>query len=184
MLTRGKQPEIDKADFKNGDFYNYYKRLYFYKISEGKKNGRIIKDSKYYMTQHKYTEILDSLNDSIIKKIISENFEFRVPHLAAIISIKKKRTKSYILDDKVTITLPVDWKATKTLWATDENARLRKALVRHKNNQTSGYVLGFYLTFIQNIVGKKKYKFRACRDAKRLLKKTVDENPKLDYYLL
>lgn len=149
---------------------------------------------KYYKTKHKdgvssvkYNKVISEFNLEVINLILNNNLEYYISNIGFMISVRKSKRKPKIVNGKLYNTVPVDWNTTKKLWATDEEAKEKKIIVRFNNSHTSGYV--FSIRLIKTGLGfknKKYYKFKAARDFARDLSKRIkdEEKDKYDTYKL
>ena len=152
------------------DYYKYYK-----------------KNNKDCVSSIKYNKIISDFNSEIIDNILNNNLEYYIPSLGFTITVRKAKRKPRIIDGKLYNTVPVDWKTTKELWNTDEEAKEKKIIVRFNNTHTSGYVFSIRLIkFGLSFKNKKHYKFKAARDFARSLSERIkdEEKDKYDTYKL
>jgi hypothetical protein len=160
--TKGKHP----ADIKTKDLYNYYMSTIIpvESILGGKTKG------EYDITEQLYSSILKEINLSIIKTIILENFEFKLPCNLGTLSMKQspieyKLDENGELDTKV---LSVDYKATRKLWLEDDQARNEKKLIFLTNEHTNGNRMAYWWSKKSaRVSGIAVYYFMACRQVKR-----------------
>lgn len=166
-------------------FYEYYSRSY-YKEKVGNRMT-IHKNSKFYLTRSNYCAILSDFNKAIIGEIIYDNFEFILPARLGTLSIVK--IKPTVRVDKKTgkigYSLPINWKATKELWADDIEAKEKKILVRHLNEHTNGYLCKWrYSKHKATYRWKSAYSFLMCRPSKNELAKFLqDPTRESNYYI-
>ena len=155
-----------KADIGNYELYRYY--LKGVKPVESLSGGKTI--GSYAVTQSEYTSILEDINTSIIRLIVLENFEFKIPCNLGYISMKQKKVE-FKLDDNgelITRNLSLDFKATKALWASDEEARKNKTKIFHTNEHTNGNRMSYWWSKKgARTKGIAAYYFVACRNMKR-----------------
>lgn len=80
--------------------------------------------------------------------------------------------------------IKVDWKATRTLWAENPEAKEAKTLCYFYNKHTRGYQYNYFWdkSKLGKIKNKYFYKYTPCRKLSRELAKVLKENPKIDYY--
>lgn len=175
-------------DIKSKEFYEFYAINHFKRYTAtSTKKGIINRNSKYFLEYKEFNDLLTDLNIGLRNLIIEQSFEFNIPYRMGILSIRKNKPEPYIDNEgNLVNTLPVDWKATKELWANDEQAKEKKTLVRHLNKHSQGYVMRWkYDLSTANYKNKSVYRFVPCRDAKRMITPTVkDQNNKIDYYLV
>jgi hypothetical protein len=167
-----------KIDYGLPDLYNHYK-------SNTKLN---------VVDKATYKKVLEDINKSLIKLIVLESLELSMPFKIGSISIRKiKRIPK--LDKNGNLKkfyLPVDYKATKELWAKlypDKTLEEIKQIpdrkrVYHTNNHTDGYTMSFkYFNKTSNLKNKSVYKFIPQRNSTRFLTETLkDFTVKTDYY--
>ncbi len=155
------------SDVKTKDLFNYYKNNTKEKI----------------VTNKEYQKILKLYGEISFKKMMYENFHFRLPErMGDLYVIKTFMFNSNKEGEK--IKLPVDWNATKKLWAKNEEAKQNKILVKHLNKHTDGYLIRIkYDRKTSNFKNKTFYTFKLKREFTRELAKSV-KNPslKLDYF--
>lgn len=183
MKKKGKQPEKYKAHIKTGDFYKYYANATF-RIKEGNRI-KIYRNSKYYVSRSKFTNIISDFNKLIRDAILKDNFDFRLPNRIGGLGIRKRRVKPYIDKNGEYINpLPPNWKATLKLWETDLDAKKNKILIRHTNIHSKGYIAEWvFFRHMANFKNKSQYSFIPCRTAKQMLSKIMkDELSNIDYY--
>ena len=133
MLTykRGKRKVI--ADYKFDDIYKYYKK----------------NNPNNYVSKQTVRKLYKEMFPYIVKMIVLDNFQFRMPANLGDLRIRKKETTPVLNEDGELDTrrLSVDWKATKQLWKKkypDKTAEEikeipDKPLIRELNEHTDGY---------------------------------------------
>lgn len=134
MLAYKRGKSKVKADYKFNDIYKYYKSLY---------------SDDSYLSKQQLRELYKEIFENIVKMIVLDNMQFRMPANLGYLRIKKKRTEPTInkegeLDTRL---LSIDWKATKQLWqekypgmTSKEIAAIPdKPVVRELNEHTDGY---------------------------------------------
>jgi len=184
MYRQGKKPVINPTHIGTKEFYNAYADGYFRKYPEGRKNGVLIKDSIYYLTIAQYTSLLDEINQSIVNNLIHNNLVLKLPLKLGELSIRKFKPRVKIVDGKVVNGKAPNWDATIKLWESDEDAKLKKKIIRQENKETNGFTfIFFYQKKNAYFTNKLLYKFRACRTANIMLRQALKDNPELDYYL-
>lgn len=131
-----------------------------------------------------YKNIINSFFEILSKKIIHDNFEFKLPKRLGVIQLRKFKPTVKLKDGKIVKNFnPIDFKKTKDLWNRDEQAKKDKILVRHLNKHTKGFIfrIKYYYTSA-NYKNKKIYTFTAIRRIKKLITKATHEN-NIDAYL-
>jgi len=138
MLTykRGKRKVI--ADYKIDDIYRFY--------CESSPDN--------YVSKQMMHTLFKEMFPSIVKMIVLDNFQFRMPANLGDLRIKKKITKPSINDkgELDTHRLSIDWKTTKALWLQkypDKTAEEIKSIedkpvIRELNEHTDGYRYVWY----------------------------------------
>lgn len=145
------------------------------------------KKSKNPVSYSKYSKVISDFNKLLIENILNSNFEYNIPYLNMLLSIRKDKRSPKIKNGKLYNNAPVDWKTTKTLWEADEEAYSKKILVRFLNTHTSGYVFRIHCgKFTSSIYNKKYYKFNPSREFQRSLSRRIkdDYKDKFDAFLL
>jgi len=162
IRTKGKH----NAGIKTRDLYNYY-------ISQLKPVDSILGGKtlgSYNISEKLYSEILKEINISIIRLIILDNFEFKLPSGLGKLSMVQRPLK-YKLDENgelETKYLSLDYKATKDLWKSDPEAFKNKTKIFHTNEHTNGNRMAYKWSKKNNTVGGlDSYYFLACRQVKR-----------------
>ena len=154
------------AHIKTKDLYNYYINSItpVESILGGKTMG------EYGISEQLYSKILKAINFSIIKTIILENFEFKIPCNLGTFSMKQSPIE-YKLDENGeldTKSLTVDYKATRKLWMEDEEARNEKKLIFLTNEHTNGNRMSYWWSKRNaRVSGIAVYYFLPCRKVKR-----------------
>jgi hypothetical protein len=192
MERRGKQTEKHKSHVGVTQCYDTYKNDFLLVTVETKvKNKTVIKkklrkNSKYFLTQTEYSNILTEFNEAIGRELIFNAFNFKLPYRLGNLVILKNKAKIYVdEDDNVVNCLPVDWKETLLLWEENPIAKQQKKLVRCLNDHFNGYVAKFkYNKASARYNNKSAYSFIPCRTLKIALAKAI-KNPdlKIDFYL-
>mgnify|MGYP006969471479 FL=1 len=147
------------------DFYKYYK-------DNNTKNPLI--DRKLY------SKVIKENNEAISNAIIYDGMEFKMPARLGYLSvIKKKHKLKFDENGKVDVRyLPVDYQATKKLWARiypglSEEEILKipdRKRVFHKNMHSDGYIYSWYYDkYTSNAKNKSVYYFKPTRTNTRNL---------------
>lgn len=139
------------------DYYSYYSKNYEHEV-----------------TRKVYSDVIDDFNKGIVDLMLHKNIDFDFTSLAMTLTIRKNKMVPRLKDGKLVNRVPVDYKATKDLWAINEEAREKKILVRYTNTRTDKYIYGI------KIVKKNKsnpnntyYTFKPCREFQRSLAKRI-----------
>src|SRR3990167_6641957 len=102
----------------------------------------------------------------VAEECIKDNFELRLPRRMGFIAVKKYKNKTKFKDNAGYrfFNIPVDWKATKEMWKEHPEAKEKKKVVFHKNEETHGHILRFYWdNYTCPIKNKYGYYFKATR---------------------
>jgi hypothetical protein len=140
-----------------------------------------------------YARIIKEFNEGLVKGLIEEAREFKLPYRMGKIRIRKFRQK-LTLDKNGDIDkrkLSVDWKKTWDLWKSQYPNKIvkdiisieGKQLVYHLNEHTNGYQCVLYWDRRGcNVVNNRIYSLSFMRPNKRMLAKSLREHHKIDYY--
>jgi len=170
------------ADFSYADYYKFYKENLNY--AELPLGGNANK-SVYNVKSNIYGKVLMSIFRKAREKMILTNSEYPLPSKMGNLSIQKIK-KRYSIDEDGNIInkVPIDYKATRELWATDEEAKKLKKKVYLFNSHTDGYLIKIMWVKHQCNMNKRScYKFTAVREFQRQIPKLLKENPNLDFYI-
>lgn len=120
----------------------------------------------------KYKEVNIAYYNLIIKKVL-EGWEVTLPKAMGTVCIVGTKREKYF-DDKGNSLLPPDWVKTKALWDRDEEAKRKKTLVRHLNEETGGVSYRFkWRKFSVPLRNKNFVSFRLTRNNKRIIHKEI-----------
>jgi len=159
-----------KSHYGINDYYKYYKSKY--------PNDNISKKD--------FKNIFTIFNKELTKEII-EKGKVKLPKRFGEIEIIKKKREVYINKEGVVINnKPIDWKATKDLWAINDEAKENKVLIRHNNKHTGGYVFRIaYNKKVAKYKNKSVYFFKPVRDFSRSINKRIKDysKSKFDAYV-
>lgn len=164
-----------KSDLALADLYKHYKS--------------IIKNPVDYKT---YSSFLKEYNDRIMKAIIYENLEYRMPCRMGYFRIQRRRIKPLVIDGVVKKThLKVDWARTLKIWRekyqglTDQEISdiKDKKIYRYTNDHTNGYSCRFFWDKrYSNIKHQSCYAFIATRTAKETLARFIKKTGLIEYF--
>ena len=124
--TKGKH----LSDYRLQDAYKFFVKKY----------GKLVD----YNT---YRRICETFNDEqIMHNTILKGLDFYLPVILGTLGVRKKLNKPYFDTEGNLIIkhIPVDYKATRILWAKDPVAKAEKKLIRNLNEHTSRYRYRFY----------------------------------------
>lgn len=175
MLTykRGNRKLI--ADFKFNDIYKFYK-----KNSDNPLPKSLVKT----LYKEMYTEL--------IKLIVLDNFQFRMPNKLGYLRVKKKVVEPKLnkegeLDTRA---LSINWKKTKLLWqskyegmtAEEISAIPNKPVIRELNEHTDGYrFMWFWEKLTSSTPNQSAYYIEMTRTNKKILSQASKTN-KLNFF--
>lgn len=165
-----RSPNRFKVDYVIKDAYKFFVR----------KSGKVT-------TYTTYRAVCTAVNEYIMQKVLMSGNSFNLPFCLGNLVIMKKKLTPYIMEDgKLRVEhLPVDWKTTKELWASNPETKAAKRLVRYLNEHTAGYKCHFYWDKRSSTVANQTaYRFKESRANNRLLAKVLkDPNREVDFVL-
>lgn len=164
-----------KSDLALHDLYKHYK-----------------KSSKSPVDYKTYASFLKQYNDRIIKAIIYDGLEYRMPCKMGYFRIQRRRIKPIIIDGVVKKThLQVDWDRTRKAHKekhpglTDEELSKIKIdkVYRYTNDHTDGYSCRFFWDKRYSTIKHQScYAFIATRTAKETLARFIKKTGLIEYY--
>ena len=156
-----------KTDYGTGHYYRFF-----------------VKETGSDMSRVTYGEILRKFNDHVRDRISTKGAEYFMPSRTGKIELRKSKTEVKIDDDgKIINNLPVNWKATRELWAESEKAREKKTKIRYTNEHTGGHTFRiFFRKSKANFKNKSIYKMQFNRGLKRQLSQSIFAG-KIDAFL-
>ena len=160
-----------KSDYGLGDVFKYYEEKF---------------GNKYNVSSRNFVQTCAKLNQAVVNMMIYDKREFYFPANLGGWRIKRRKTK-FKLDDSgelKTTNLPVDYQATKKLWAEDPKAKKEKRLIFIFNDHTDGYRFRFWWDKSTcRVKNQSRYYIKPSRYNSRLLAKAVkDPSQTLDFY--
>jgi hypothetical protein len=165
------------ADYKFNDIYQFYQELYKEKA----------------LPKSVVKEIYKKLFPAIVKMIVFDNLDYRMPARLGYLRVRKKLVEPK-LDKEGNVdarNLSVDWKKTKRYWKklypdkTGEEIKQieDKPLVRETNDKTGGYRMSWYWDKLTcNIKNQSAYYVNLTRDNDRILSNGIKYNH-LNFYM-
>lgn len=87
------------------------------------------KTKEYVLSEQKFGKILTSLTKKLFDYLI-ENSHYTIPEKLGWLYFRKIEVKPEMKNGKLQYIAPVDWGATNKLWASDEEAKRNKQLVK------------------------------------------------------
>jgi len=167
-MTGDKRLHRIKTDFGSGDYYKY-----FVKSTGHKEITRVL-----------FGEIMREFNDHVRNRISTKGAEYTMPSKTGKIELRKSKKEVKIDDDgNIVNNLPINWKASRELWDSNENAKEKKTKIRYTNEHTEGHTFRiFYRRSKANFKNKTIYKMRFNRTMKRQLSAAIFAG-KIDAFL-
>jgi len=166
-----------------------------FKRTTGKNNADVgLRDLyKEYKSQVKtpvtykvYVAFLKEYNERIMKAVVYEALEYKMPYRLGYLRIQKRKKKPYLKEGKlVTRHILPNWKKTLDYWRekwpdkTDEEIKLipNKKIFLHHNDDTNGYSVRFYWDKrFSNAKNQTAYIYKATRTTKEILAKFIKQH--------
>ena len=140
------------------------------------------KDSKFHVSIAVWSKVIKDFNKMVAKKIIDENFEFKIPYRLGYLRIKKTAMPLNIRDGKLNTTgLKPDWKKTNLLWEKDLDARMKKKFIYHDNRHSDYYYYRWdWDRYTVQLKNQHFYMFKPSRKNKVTLAENIRN--KCEYY--
>ena len=158
-MIEDKRNHFVKSDYGTNDFYRDFK-----------KNNPEIE-----MTRGEYGLILNGFNSHLREKISSKGAGFILPCRIGRVELRKIKTEVKLDEDgNIVNNLPVNWKATREFWKSNEDAKEKNVKIRFTNEHTDGYT--FKVSYLKSKAlykNKSVYKIRFNRELKRNLSKSI-----------
>lgn len=169
--TNGK----NNCDYKLIDLYKEYKLM-----------------SKNPVSYKVYSSFIKEYNERIMKGIIYDGLQYKLPYKIGYIAIRKRKKTPYFKNNKlIKDHIGVDWKRTLESWRkkwpnlTDQEIKEipnKKKLLYH-NDHTNGYSVRFFWDKqFSTIKNQSSYIFKATRTNKEKLAKFIKKNNNLQYF--
>lgn len=141
------------------------------------------KDSKYFVSERKYGEILRVTNDILTGKLL-DGYQVVFPYNFGSMQIESFKESFKIVDGKIRTSMMVDWNETLKLWYEDEECRKNKTLVR--KDRGGRYCTLRYHRSNGRLQHKKYLYFMPCRRLTNIINKKMEEEgldvlPRLKY---
>jgi hypothetical protein len=158
-----------KADFGSGDFYKEF-------ASDPK--------MKELVSRVLFGNILREYNGYVRDRISKKGAEYFFPSKVGKVELRKFKSEVKIDEEgNIINNLPINWKATRELWAENKKSKLNKTKIRYTNEHTDGHTFRiFYKRSKANFKNKSIYKMRFNRTMKRQLSKAIFAG-KIDAFL-
>ena len=121
-----------------------------------------------------YLQITNQFMKFLSSKLLSQG-EINIPERLGKLSIYGKKVKVKVEDGQIKGLAP-DWVKTKELWESDKEAKNKKQLVYHFNEETNGIRYKYVWSKNRVLVSNKTlYNLRMTRTNKRELSKLIKE---------
>lgn len=168
MNPQDKRKHKIKCDYGTSHYYKAYKESFMEAVPNSV-----------------YSKILNDFLSQMRDSISQEGYIFNIPQRLGRIELRKnKREVTIDKDGNIKNTLPPNWKATKKLWESNEEARIKKTKIRYINEHTDGYVFRlYYIKNKANFKNKTIYKMSINRAMRRATEQPIITH-KLDAFLL
>jgi hypothetical protein len=158
-----------------------------------KKFTREERNSSAFIEYDKFSSVIKEFNKELVRMIIEEATEFKMPLRLGYVRIKKYKKSPHINEDGTVDKkgLSIDWPSSKKLWdreypdKTDIELKEihKKPLVYYLNEHTDGY--GFMLYWNKkgsNAANRGLYSLIFTFSNNRYLAKVLQGDKKVDYY--
>lgn len=123
------------------------------------------------LTQTQFTLILEGCF-KVIAKLLLVDKEFILPCNMGSLEIRKHPKRIKLIDNKIKVNVPVDWKQTLELWYNNESARKKKTLVRCDHPWIFRV---HYSKRHARFANEAFIKFQTTRNLKRALKDVIEK---------
>ena len=152
-MDKEKRNHTIKSDYGSNDYYLFFKRNN--QKSEVSRNG-----------------------------LSNKGIDIVMPSRLGRVELRKVKTSvSVDADGNIVNNLPTNWKATRELWKSNEDAKEKNIKIRFTNEHTDGYTFKIsYLKSGANYKNKTMYKLRFNRILKRNLSKSIFQG-KIDAFI-
>lgn len=133
-----------------------------------------------------FREVWISFIEKVVDGIVTEGKDFTMPFRLGSVGIRKQKIRVKMNEDGSIDKryLRPDWKATKELWARDEEAKKTKRIVFHLNKHFGGYnCKWFWDKSTCAVKNQSAYSLTMSRKNKRKLAAAIfNEELEVDYY--
>lgn len=121
------------------------------------------------LKEHEFYTIIRSVNKLLAQELIAGN-PIIFPQRMGRLELKKHKAGPFIVNGKLKVSYPIDWKKTLDLWYEDEEARNNKTLIRIMENVV--YTVR-YNRYNANYNNQSYYQFALNRNIKKALKESI-----------
>jgi hypothetical protein len=148
-----------KTDYGSADYYRHF----------------IAETGFTHISRIKFGEVIREFNGYVRDRISTKGAEYIIPNRIGKIELRKKKTEVKIGEyGNIINNLPINWKATRELWAESDTAKEKKTKIRYTNEHTDGHTFRiFYRTSKANFKNKSIYKMQFNRGMKRQLSQSI-----------
>jgi len=168
MITR---PKRRRTPNYNGtpEYYKYFRKLH--------------PTLRKKVTPKLFRDVITDFNLLVTDKIVENGFEFITPGFGRIAIFKRKSKIKKFEDGR--FNLPINWKATFTLWKNDASAKEQKKYIYHMNEHTNGWIAKIY--WIRNKVipcydNLRNYEFQPVERFTKLVYPAIMYRNSMDNY--
>lgn len=128
--------------------------------------------SPFYIERTKYVNISKDFFKCLMKEVINNAYEYKLPGKLGIFRIKKFKG----------LKRQIDWSLTNKYYSEENKTNEEKKRIYHNNKHSSGYNARFWMEPSRWVSYNKAYTFIATRQNKRDLAKAIkDENVIIKY---
>jgi hypothetical protein len=157
-----------KTDYGSGDYYKHF----------------IKETGATHISRAMFGSIIREFNTHVRDRISTKGAEYILPQRTGKIELRKVKTEVKIAEDGSIINnLPVNWKATRELWAESPRSKEKGTKIRYTNEHTDGHTFRIYYRKSKaNFKNKSIYKMQFNRTMKRQLSASIFAG-KIDAFL-
>lgn len=167
-MSKEKRNHTIKSDYGSNDYYLFFKK----------------NNQKSEVTRKDYGAIIKEFNTHLRDGLSNKGIDIVMPSRLGRVELRKVKTSvSVDADGNIVNNLPTNWKATRELWKSNEDAKEKNVKIRFTNEHTDGYTFKIsYLKSGANYKNKTMYKLRFNRILKRNLSKSIFQG-KIDAFI-
>lgn len=124
------------------------------------------------VTEHEFYYIIRTINKELVNLFL-KGYIIKFPLRMGVLELRKYSPSIKIINNKLKINLPIDWKKTLQLWKTDKESFINKTLLRKETKEVFKII---YNKNRANFNNKSFYNFTPCRAFKQSIKKNIKNN--------
>jgi hypothetical protein len=127
------------------------------------------------MTRGTFGSLIKEYNRYVRDKISTKGAEYLLPERLGKIQLRKVKTEVKIDENgNIVNNLPINWKETRELWASNPETKKSKTKIRFTNEHTDGHTFRVsYYKFNATYKNKSIYRIKFNRTLKRDLSKSI-----------